>query len=243
MAASAEFRLSITRALGDQLAEGLDRLDHVPLDSVEIAKLDRRSGIYQLYEDGVLVYVGKADRSLPTRLRKHQIKLSGRLNVGAMRFTCLYVDEDLPAVAPERILIDRYKEQDLAHWNFNGFGSNDPGQNRDQTVFEAEHFDSSHPINLDVRLDGIPAGTYQADELLKRVKADLPYVFRYEGARFHKDIEVELPEGGLTAAEMFLFLAEDIARVDSRWRIVALPGYVIMYPKPGEYPSAQRIYP
>lgn len=243
MPSSGQFRLSITRALGDQLAEELVKLKPDPLDREHLDLLESRPGVYQLYEDGVLVYVGKADTSLPQRLAKHHAKIAGRLNLGDIGFTCLYVDEDLHAVAPERLLIHRYKDEGLAAWNFNGFGSNDPGRNRDETVFEESHFDSQHPANLDIRCVDIPAGGYQADELLKRLKQSLPYVFRYQTAAFHQELHIEVVEDEPTADHLFASLGHAIAKADGRWRIAALPGYVVMYAKPGPYPSARKIYP
>ncbi len=243
MPSSGQFRLSITRALGDQLADGLAGLEPDPLDLTHVTALDKRPGVYQLYEDGELVYVGKADTSLHHRLHKHHDKIAGRLNVGEMTFTCLYVDEDLHAVAPERLLIQRYKGKGLAAWNFNGFGSNDPGKNRDQTEFEASHFDSQHPANLHVRCFDVAAGTYRADELLKKVKQGLPYLFRYQSNALHRDIDVEVNEDEPTADYLFETLGEAITAADPRWQITALPGYVIMYPKHGPYPSARKTYP
>ncbi|WP_147133898.1 GIY-YIG nuclease family protein [Nocardia ninae] len=231
------------RALGDQLADGLRRLTPAPLDMTRIGKLEARPGVYQLYEGGCLVYVGKADKSLPQRLTKHYVKLTARLALGPMTFTCLYVDEDLHAVAPERLLIQRQKDQGLAQWNFNGFGSNDPGRNRDETLFESNHFDSLHPADLAHVCKGLRANVYRADLLLKQIKAVLPYLFRYESASFHRQVEVRVDHDDPTADELFAAVGIAINKADPKWRITALPGYVIMYPKPGPYPSARRQYP
>src|SRR2546423_5476461 len=155
MPASGESRLSIPRALADQLAEGLRKLTPAALDEHEISRLGRRPGIYHLYQNGLLVYVGKAEDSLPKRLTEHYRKLIGREKVGAMTFACLYVDEDLHAVAPERLLIHRYRAAGQAPWNTNGFGNHDPGRRRDTTAFEADHFDSLYPVRLDWPCDTI----------------------------------------------------------------------------------------
>lgn len=60
-----DFTLSITKALGDQLAAALDGLDRAPLTEPNIARLKEKPGVYQLYLNGEFVYVGKADKSLP----------------------------------------------------------------------------------------------------------------------------------------------------------------------------------
>ncbi|MFI6229906.1 GIY-YIG nuclease family protein [Micromonospora echinospora] len=244
MANSAEFRLSITRALGDQLAESLSKLAPAPLDLPGITGLAPRPGVYQLYEDDTFVYVGKADNFLPGRLMEHFTKLSGRLHVGRMTFACLYVEEDLHAVAPEKLLIARYKGKGQAPWNNNGFGNNDPGKERDTTDFSKKpnHFDVLHPANLDWVCDGIGPGRYTVDKLLKRLKDDLPYVFRYQRAAFHKDLAVDVTCWNPTADELFRKIASTVAVANPLWQITALPGYVIMYPKSGPYPSARRIY-
>ncbi|MGC4761394.1 GIY-YIG nuclease family protein [Micromonospora sp. DT46] len=242
---SAEFRLSITRALGDQLAESLSMLTPAPLDPANIMAIAPRPGVYQLYEDGRFVYVGKADNSLPGRLAEHLAKISGRLHVGHMTFACLYVEEDLHAVAPEKLLIARYKGQGQAPWNNNGFGNNDPGKERDTTDLSKKpyHFDILHPANLDWVCETIMPGRYTAAHLLKSLKNALPYVFRYQQASFHKEVAVNVTSQRPTADQLFQCLARAISVVEPAWQITALPGYVIMYPKNGPYPSARRTYP
>ncbi|MFG2182099.1 GIY-YIG nuclease family protein [Streptomyces abikoensis] len=111
-----DFRLSITKALGDQLAEALTTLGRAPLNEENLSKLEERPGVYQLYVNDAFVYVGKADRKhkgLPGRLRNHLRKLSGRgnLDLADVTFSCLYVDEDFSALAPEQLLINHYKER------------------------------------------------------------------------------------------------------------------------------------
>jgi Eco29kI restriction endonuclease len=243
MPESDEFRLSMTRALADQLATGLDNLTPAPLDMRRIGHLQDRPGIYQLYQDGLLVYVGKAELSLPGRLTKHYRKLSGRENVGAMTFACLYVDEDLHAVAPERLLITRYVGAGLAPWNNSGFGNNDPGKERDTTGVKDDHFDALHPARLDWPCETIGAGAYNLAQLLVYLKADLPYTFRYQRASFHADLTINVPRGPLTADELFTLIGSTVAEFDERWQITALIGYVIMYPSHGPYPQARRVYP
>jgi Uri superfamily endonuclease len=242
---SAEFRLSITRALGDQLATALDELTPAPLNPLNLSAISPRPGVYQLYEDGRFVYVGKADNSLPSRLMEHLTKISGRLHVGHMTFTCIYVEEDLHAVAPEKLLIARYKGEGQAPWNNNGFGNNDPGKERDTTDFSKKphHFDVMHPANLDWVCETITPGRYTAAHLLKRLKESLPYVFRYQQAPFHKEVVVDVTAERQTADELLQILGWAVSDADPAWQITALPGYVIMYPKKGPYPSARRVYP
>ncbi|MFJ6232461.1 hypothetical protein ACIQH0_00045 [Streptomyces griseus] len=59
------FTLSITKALGDQLAANLATLTRAPLSDTSFGQLLERPGVYQLYLHDAFVYVGKADKSLP----------------------------------------------------------------------------------------------------------------------------------------------------------------------------------
>ncbi|MFJ8857044.1 GIY-YIG nuclease family protein [Streptomyces sp. NPDC102451] len=240
----ADFRLSITRALKDQLAQALDDLEPAPLSMGALEELERRGGIYQLHHGERFVYVGKADKNLPQRIGKHLRKISGRNNisVGEMRFACLYVDEDFPAVAPERLLIAKYREKGEIPWNTNGFGNNDPGRRRDDTVIKVNHFDVRHPIDLDRVIPGVKSGATSLRQLLADVKKQLPYNFRYaiKALGAMGDREVGVPEGELTAGDLFSLIGETLTE---QWQIAVLHGYAIMYPE-GErnYPSAWRYY-
>lgn len=245
MAATGEFRLSIAKAFADQLEAELDTLVSDPLNLTNLDNVADRPGVYQLYHDGVVVYVGKDEKSVSKRLREHYDKIRCRLNITieSMAFTALYVHEEMHALGPEKRIIAHYKQLGLAAWNGEGFGPHDPGQRRDETTFGPSHFDSMYPANLDWVCDAVPPGNYTATELLRRVKTAVPFLFRYQPAKFHDEIDIEIHEENPTADALFESLGLAINTVDSRWRITALPGYVIMYPKPGPYPSARRQYP
>ncbi|MFI6334805.1 Eco29kI family restriction endonuclease [Streptomyces sp. NPDC050535] len=238
---AAEFKLSITKALGDQLALALETLTPIPLTPDALGALDASPGVYQLYLGGALVYVGKADRSLPQRLEKHLRKLSSRsgMDIADVTFSCLYVEEDFSAVAPERLLISRHKGLGEVPWNYNGFGNNDPGKRRDRTLVEGDHFDRLFPIDLDWTLPGIPQGRSSLAQLLVWTKGALPYLFRYQDSPSFADIVVEVPTGTGDADQLLAVIS---GALPDGWRITALPGYVIMYPEEGDYPSALRYY-
>ncbi|TXL84601.1 Eco29kI family restriction endonuclease [Streptomyces sp. IB2014 016-6] len=239
-----DFRLSITQALGDQLAAALDKLTPAPLTEANLNRLGDRAGVYQLYRNGEFVYVGKADKSLPTRILKHLRKVSGRqgISLAEMTFTCLYVAEDFSALAPEKLLIKHYKEQGQIRWNNNGFGNNDPGKRRDETVVKANHFDALFRIDLERVISGFKPGTMALSKVLARVSAEAPYTFRYEkkktGAAYKR--EVEIPDHELTIAQMLGLIARSLP---TEWQIAVLPGRVIMYPdNRRDYPSVWRYY-
>jgi hypothetical protein len=157
----AEFRLSMTEALRRQLLARLEGLRWASLTRDNVDSLARRGGVYQLALDGSPVYVGKSKDNLPVRLGNHLRKLSGRREEAApggsslgdrVSFRCVYVDEDLDAVAPEKMLMSALAEQRQAPWNTMGFGNKDPGRRRDQTLVKAGHFDKQYPIDLDVEV-------------------------------------------------------------------------------------------
>jgi hypothetical protein len=208
-----------------------------------LAQLQPRGGVYQLYHGATFVYVGKADTSLPDRLGQHWRKISGRMNVSVqdMGFTAMYVEEDLSAVAPETLLIKRYRAIGKASWNTNGFGNNDPGRRRDDTQVEPTHFDAIYPANLGFPCQGVTAGTHAVANLLREVKSVLPFVFRYQGGRpkAYDRTAVTILTPNPTADTVFTLIAQAMPG----WQITALPGYVIMYQEQRHYPSARKIYP
>jgi hypothetical protein len=254
---SKQFRLSITKALGDQLAEELAALTPTPLTRANLAKLDdqakeeklsSKSGVYQLYLNAPgkpepdLVYVGKADEPLARRLGQHHTKISGRkgISVEEISFKCLYVAEDFSAVAPERLLIKKYKQIGHIPWNANGFGNKDPGTNRDRTTLKRDHFDVLYPIDLDRRVSGLTPGEGTLASLLTKAKDALPYNFRYKDVARHQEVSVTVPSEHMTAHDIFTLIARHLPET---WQIAALMGYVIMYPdKHASYASAFRYY-
>lgn len=92
--ASAEFKLSITRALANQLADALGQLPPAPLTPEDLAALYERPGVYELYLHDHRVYVGKVSKDLPARPANHFRKLSERAGLSPtdVRFLWLYVD-------------------------------------------------------------------------------------------------------------------------------------------------------
>ncbi|MET9339343.1 hypothetical protein [Nonomuraea sp. NPDC003804] len=250
------FRLSITKALSTQLYAALEALKPAPLTlenldalNVQAAKLglDSLSGVYQLYRQKPtggheLTYVGKADQPLPKRLSEHLFKLSGRVGISIeeIEFKCLFVEEDLSAVSPEKMLIKRHLETSAIVWNNRGFGINDPGRNRDGTVLKNTHFDLEYRIDLDREVSDLRAGTQSLRDLLQTVKAGVPYIFRYQRSASFKDKLVTVPSANMSVDEIFRFIA---GHLDEAWKISALVGWTIMYPDNNRtYPSAFRYY-
>ncbi|MGA5701805.1 GIY-YIG nuclease family protein [Peterkaempfera bronchialis] len=242
----AEFKLSITQALGDQLATALMGLSPAPLTEENIDRLPIHKGVYQLYRHGDPVYIGKADVTLSQRLRRHLKKLSGRDNIHLewMTFTALSVDEDFAAVAPEKLLIDRFQGNGQAPWNENGFGINDPGVERDTTVYSDDHFDRLYPAKLDWVIRDLPLGAQSLRSALKFAKDALPYTFRYAYHRtknesYYEQFKVVIEQSEMTANEFFRFVS---AQLPKPWRVMVLPGYAVMYPKENMESRSARKY-
>jgi len=238
---TAQFRLSITRALADQLATALEPLTPVPLTDEFLKAVEPRPGVYVLYLHGERVYVGKASISLQERLAQHKQKLSGRVGLSSdsVHFVCVYVDEDLDAAAPEKLLIKKYRATDSIPWNTNGFGNKDPGRNRDRSLVKAKHFDAAYPIDLETVVYLHP-GRHTAARLLEIAKRELPYNLRFENkGTAKKTLERTLVtfRGGTISARDLMWLI--ISALPSGWQATALPGYLILYHETNEYESAR----
>jgi hypothetical protein len=245
-----EFKLSITKALADQLSSALKKLKPTALTSGALDLLPHRPGVYQLYLDGRRVYVGKASKSLPTRLRKHHRKLSGRPIPGAISFVCLYLDEDLEASAPEKMLLGKYEgkyepaegeQMEKLAWNNNGFGNNDPGRRRDASEVESNHFDALYPIDLELVVDWLTPGIRPIGKVLSELKKGLPYNLRFESiknserARHDYKVTLVVPSEPMAAHEV---LSQIVAGLPPGWQATALPGYLILYFEANTYNSA-----
>ncbi|MFF5202976.1 Eco29kI family restriction endonuclease [Micromonospora parva] len=243
--ATQHFTFDLTGALAEQLLAKLPDLAPEPLAPVQLGLVEDMPGVYQLYRNRTLVYVGKADASLRGRLFDHYRKLSGRENVSVteMTFTGLYLEGTWIPVGPEQMLIKRLGGEPA--WNTNGFGINDPGQNRDATNFKQGHFDVQFPANLDFVLTTLRPGIQSVRDVIQLAKQELPYVFRFENKHAkHPDYlssTVEIPADVLlTADELFSIVAQALP---AEWQLVALPGYVVMYKNyPTHYQSARKVY-
>lgn len=245
-----EFKLSITKALADQLGQTLVSLEVAPLTAINVLKVQARSGIYELFEKSETdsqmsrVYVGKAKSDLRTRLTQHLLKLSGRENLSpnSIFFKTVYVDEDLDAAAPERMLIDRYRRDSSVPWNTNGFGNKDPGRNRDKTLVKGNHFDALHPIDLNYR----PADWAMHDKsaptilsTLDLLKKATPYNIRFQD---HPDLATPLTRPLETPVTVAVWLETIIDALPEGWQATALPGYAIVYLETQTYASASRYW-
>lgn len=243
----ADFDFDMPRAILEQLAEAFRKLPVGKLDLATLSGVADRQGVYQLYVCNKLVYLGKADSDLKSRLTRHFYTLKGRagLKIEDCGFKGLYLHDNWAASLHEANMLRLYRGE--AAWNNSGFGSNDPGRNRDTTEYPDDAFDVVYPIDLDVPTS-LKAGDYDLWQLLGALKDDAPYVFRFETGptrgKPHADyakLLVNLPRDGMTFREVLLAVCKKLPK---GWQATAIPSRVILYKETGRaYPRGSVLWP
>lgn len=248
-----ELEFDLPTALLSQLVKLFEEMPEGPLDAATAQGVEDAQGVYQLFFNGTLVYIGKTDgqAGLRTRLLRHAIRIRSRRNLDhdviGFKAVRIFV---FTAMDLEELLIKYYKEsQTPPVWNLSGFGSNDPGRNRDHTVLKDGHFDKSYPIDLELIVDlNVENGTATAADVLSQLKSQLDYNIRFEGAtnkskKPHVDLVnavVKLPQHSGT---VHYFLSKVKEALGDEWQITALPGYVIVYREDVNYKQGTKIEP
>lgn len=129
------FEFDLDRGIREQVVE---KLEASPSLSLARGTGPPASGIYALYFNEDLVYIGKASkgmtrsgRTLRGRLSEHAIKISSRENITLDRVTFRYLtfDSEWWVFAAEFALMTYYRPE----WNESGFGSKTPGKGRPGT--------------------------------------------------------------------------------------------------------------
>jgi hypothetical protein len=246
------FSLSITQALGEQLLVALGKLTKAPLTEENLSTVDRRGGIYQLFLDAESVYIGKSKDRLNSRVANHYRKLAGRTPglLDRMKFKVMYVNEDLDALAPEKMLIRTLKQSGDAPWNQNGFGNKDPGRQRDTSLVKEAHFDRLFPVNLNLPITVVyPKPLDTLLDAMTAIKLALPYNLRFASPKdpAHRelktvDVSAEPIMGQTkTTLEWLQWLA---TKLPAGWMITVFPGYIIIYKEnnPGRYGSREEVW-
>lgn len=132
-------------------------------------------------------------------------------------------------------------------WQHSGFGSNDPGRNRDDTRLKVGGFDEHYPIDIDQPLEfDLPKGPREATAILNVLRRNLPYIFRYEGGgrsleSAHADLRqalVILPNRPLTAR---LLLQSVLAALPPGWQATDLCSRLILYKENRNYAHGEVI--
>lgn len=236
------YNFNFLDTVSEQLFERLKQVEATSLTAdalVELGEFQRengsKQGVYVLHLDGVPVYIGKAD-NMRARLTKHMKKISGRQNItsGQISYKCLLLDKSMSTAANETILMRMF--QPHGTWNKTGFGPNDPGKERDTTT--PSSFDSAHPIRVDFPVDGVEDAE-TIESLFRKMKASLPYVFRYEAlpvAIASRTLELSSTHRSAQA-----LLAAAMATFDHGWRAAVLSYGMVIYHNKKNYPHAQAV--
>jgi Eco29kI restriction endonuclease len=240
MAATGRFDIDIKRALTSQLLDSFGALAPAPLEDDEVQTVEGEPGVYQLFNEETLVYVGKTDGSMRKRLSEHVEKISGRNNISLdeMTFSALYVSPNWTALAPETTLIAHYRREGLCAWNGNGFGPHDPGRSREETNKPPDGFDAQYPIKGDWSCDWIEAGSHNCSALLRSLKSGLPYLLRYQttgslaaGHPDYNEVTVDVPQTGMPATELLALISSHLPG----WQATAFPSHLILYNQSRDY--------
>jgi hypothetical protein len=230
-----EFEIDVEAILRDQLPRFFAAVEAAPLTAANVAALpERAKGAYMLLLDGKPVYAGKTDtrHGFRDRLSRHSWTVQGRKGLEPARLAFKAVRIMVfSAFDVEAILIAEMKKGDAAAlpWNNSGFGSNDPGKNRDGQ--QPADFDKWYPIDIDFPVNGLPTGEISLQEFLRVVKDKLPYLIR--NAPLPNDVRIS---GVPTASTVREILKMTIAALPPDWQVTVLHGRIIMYKENREYP-------
>ncbi|THH35715.1 GIY-YIG nuclease family protein [Aliishimia ponticola] len=234
------------------ILERLDDIEAADLTVANMTDMPEEQGVYALYlkDPQRLVYIGKTDSEagLKHRLTRHARKLIGRKNITAadVQFKAirLYV---FTAMDLEYALIQYHGGVSQVAWNNSGFGSNDPGKERDTTSYKPDHWDTQYPIDLDHVFVQFDPGDYSVDEVMGRLKTELPFLLRYQRPgrsrnSFHEDFErakVTVAHRGATTRELLQLCMRALPH---GWHATALPSHIIAYKDDRRrFPSGEEI--
>jgi hypothetical protein len=240
-----EFEFDLPSALLQSLVNEFAKMDSASLTHDHTQQVPDEQGVYQLLVGGKVVYVGKtdADSGLRGRLRKHAWTIQHRQNLkpSDVQFKAARVFV-FTAMDLEKLLIRYYAATSgEVWWNFSGFGSNDPGRNRDTTELKAAGFDAQYPIDLDHPVDIKTDGGVPVARILDALRAELPFTLRAEGEagkvrKPHPDLVASIvsPFQTKPATTRQVFAAV-LGALPSGWQATALPGRIILYREQRDY--------
>lgn len=246
------FRFDLPIAVTKQLIAQLDKMESSPLSEAELQKLadyqnelariqnlpQLRQGVYVIFLGDKAVYAGKAD-NLRGRLGDHKFKVSGRRNIDldTVRFKCLILEASWSTSANESLLIEHYQSNGQCEWNLNGFGTNDPGKNRDGSIPNA--FDTNFPINEDCRVEGVN-DQETVGVLLAKLKAQLPFLLRFELNADAEKIKLNLKGVPRVAKSVLIKATEGLGK---DWQLMMFKGYITLYRNNRRYEHGKQLYP
>jgi Eco29kI restriction endonuclease len=239
-----EFEFDLPGALLASLIDIFDGMQTATLQIKNVKEIPDEQGVYQLLLNGQIVYVGKSDgdAGLRSRLLRHSDSIQHRDNLDVSQITYKAIRVFVfTAVDLETQLIRHYDSIQEVSWNKSGFGSNDPGRNREDTKLKANSFDALYPINIDKELDSIvwKNATTVADALAA-IKLIVPYTFRYEmtkpkGKTPHFDLSSTQWMPSKKPASVKSLLVQILKALPKGWQATRLGGRVILYRESKDY--------
>ena len=236
-----ELEFDLPGALRARLLEMFSEMTTVPLLRNEIEeRIPNNQGVYQIFHRDELVYVGKtdSDSGLKSRLIRHGLKIQNREGLVPSEVTFKAIRLFVFTVMDlESELIKASKPA----WNGGGFGSNDPGRERDTTKIKAGNFDALYPLDIHrVVTEAFPDGVITAEEAIRHVRSRVPWKFRREnsgGLKPHADLDTSMVKlvGGIRSP--WDVIEDIVGQLPAGWRGVALKSHVILYKDSKVYPN------
>jgi hypothetical protein len=250
-AAYTAFEFDLPTHLRDDLVLLLERMDEAALTRRNTARIPDAQGVYQLFYNGVPVYIGKTDSEagLRTRLSRHARKILHRPSLtGKVTFKAIRVMV-FTAMDLETELIKYYRNKhgkEWLPWNGSGFGSNDPGTERETTRRRPDGFDQQYPIDITLPRHWVAPGNKSVAEVLADLKARLPYTLRYQTAKPrsrkpHPEMQaarMTIPRRPQSVRELMWLISRALG---PRWQAVRFDSHVILYQERRKYKWGEKI--
>lgn len=244
LSAYEELEFDLAGALRERLIEMFVEMTAAPLTSAVVSQVvPNEQGVYQLFHEGQLVYIGKtdADAGLRARLNRHSLKILSRFGL----------DPDDVSFKAIRLFV--FTVMDLETellkagrpaWNGGGFGSNDPGRERDTTRIKVTNFDALYPLDIGGAIEiSIPAGTpVSAEEAIVAIQKGVPWKLRRQNLggnsrKPHPDLATSTVRLSTSKGSAWALLGEVVSQLPAHWQATALRSHLILYKERRDYPD------
>lgn len=252
-----EYEIDIEEILRQGLPAFFATVASAPLTAANVERIPMRAkGAYMLLLDGHPVYAGKTDtrHGFRDRLGRHHFTVQHRIGLDPARISFKAVRILVfSSFDVEALLIQETRKSDptALRWNDSGFGSNDPGRNRE--IQEPADFDKEFPVDIDRPLDILsPGTTMTVHDALVRMKDGLPYLLRYETdpAANGRPSRHTVGHAEARAATMTVPVAPATARtvlqtalnaLPPGWQVTVFPDRLILYREAQTYRYAREV--